>query len=152
MKNSNSSKRESGKRSRKQSGHFHVYFRGNSKFAVFYSEGDYIGFLQKLNEVVKLHNSSVCAFVLMDNHVHIHLITDDLTSLMRAFLIRYVRWYNKRKGLSGKLFSTPFSSSQTFSNILIEDNLLYILSNPIKSYICSKRGFNERPRNCVFFY
>lgn len=124
-------------RTRQQSGHFHVYFRGNNKFAVFYNEADYIVFLQKFNLVAKEYNTKTCAFALMDNHVHLHLITEDLTEMMRAFLIQYSRWYNKSKGINGKLFSTPFSSSPIYSSLLVEDNLLYILSNPIKSYICT---------------
>jgi len=140
MKSSTSTRQSPAKKHRKQAGHFHVYFRGNNKYTVFYDEGDYIGFLQKLSMVAKLYNTRICAFVLMDNHVHLHIVTEDLTALMRTFLIRFSRWYNKRKGLTGKLFSTPFSSSHTYSRILIEDNLLYILSNPIKSYICEHPG------------
>lgn len=121
---------------REQSGHFHVYFRGNSRQTVFYNDDDFIGFLIKCNFVSKQYHTKIAVFALMDNHVHLHLITDELTPFMRAFLISFTRWYNKRKGLSDKLFKSPFSSVRIYSKALIAENLLYIFSNPIKAGIC----------------
>ena len=122
--------------SREQSGHFHVYFRGNSRQTVFYNDVDFIEFLIKCNIVSKRYNTTIAAFALMDNHVHLHLITDELTPFMRAFLISFTRWHNKRKGLSDKLFKSPFSSTHIYSNALIAENLLYIFCNPIKAGLC----------------
>lgn len=123
-------------KTREQSGHFHVYFRGNSRQTVFYTDDDFIEFLIKCNIVSKQYNTKIAAFVIMDNHVHMHLITDELTPFMRALLISFTRWYNKRKGMSDKLFKSPFSSARIYSKALIADNLLYIFSNPIKAGIC----------------
>lgn len=123
--------------SRRQSGNFHVYIRGNSKFVVFLNDEDYIKFLIRSNTAAKDYNTRIGAFALMDNHAHLHVVTDCLTAFMRSLLIGYTRCYNKRKGLADKLFKTPFGSSFIYSQELISENLLYILSNPIKAGICS---------------
>ena len=125
-------------KSREQSGRFHVYFRGNSRYTVFYSDNDFVGLLQRCDSVAKIHHTKIIAFVIMDNHVHLQIITDELTAFMRALLIGYSQWYNKRKGLADKLFKSPFSSSQLCSKSIIEENILYIFSNPIKAGICLK--------------
>lgn len=124
-------------KSRKQDGNFHVYFRGNSKHTIFYNDDDFIVFLKKCNFFAKKYDTKIFAFVLMNNHVHIHLYTKDLTTFMRAMLGGFARTYNKRKGLSDKIFRTPFGSSHTYSKALIIENLLYIFSNPINAGICS---------------
>lgn len=123
-------------KSREQSGNFHVYIRGNSRFTVFYTEEDFIGFLQRCNAVAKKYDTKIVAFILLDNHVHLQVITNALTAFVRSLLISFTQWHNKRKGFSGKLFSTPFSSSQIYSKALIAENILYIFSNPIIAGIC----------------
>jgi len=123
--------------SRKQEGNFHVFFRGNSKHTIFYNDEDFILFLKKCDFFAQKYDTKIIAFVLMDNHVHIHLETKNLTTFMTALLIGFARSYNKRKGLSDKIFRTPFSSSQFYSKALIIENLLYIFSNPINAGICS---------------
>ena len=123
--------------SRKQEGNFHVFFRGNSKHTIFYNDEDFIVFLKKCDFFAQKYDTKIFAFVLMDNHVHIHLETKNLTTFMTALLIGFARSYNKRKGLSDKIFRTPFSSSQIYSKALIIENLLYIFSNPINAGICS---------------
>jgi putative transposase len=123
-------------KSREQSGHFHVYIRGNNRFTVFYDSQDFIGFLKRCNAVAKKHNTKIAAFLILDNHIHLHVITDNLTPFVRALLIGFTQWQNRRKGFSDKLFRTPFSSSHIYSKALIAENLLYIFSNPIKAGIC----------------
>jgi len=124
-------------KSRRQEGNFHVYFRGNSKHTIFYNDDDFIIFLKKCDFFAKKYDTTIFAFAVMNNHVHIHLYTKDLTTFMRAMLGGFARTYNKRKGLSDKIFKTPFGSSHTYSKALTIENLLYIFSNPINAGICS---------------
>lgn len=124
-------------KSRRQEGNFHVYFRGNSKHTIFYNDEDFILFLKKCDFFAKKYETTIFAFALMNNHVHIHLYTKDLTTFMRAMLGGFARTYNKRKELSDKIFKTPFGSSFTHSKALIIENLLYIFCNPINAGICS---------------
>ncbi len=125
-----------GRNPRIQSGNIHVYFRGNCRFNIFYDDKDRIEFLTRCNNIAQKHKTKILAFVLMDNHVHLQLITNNLTNFVRDLLKGYVQWYNRKNGLSDKLFKTPFSSACKYSDFWIENSILYILNNPLKSKIC----------------
>lgn len=134
--NQNQTKSIIKKDQRKQYGYFHVWFRGNSRFRVFHDDTDFIMFLTKCNKSAIVHDSIVTAFVLMDNHVHMQVYTKKLTPFITSLLIGYSQWFNKRKGLNGKLFEGPFSSAPIFYSDLLARNILYILTNPIRAGIC----------------
>ena len=121
---------------RNQRGSFHVYFRGNNRSTVFYEKNDFINSLIALELAAKEHNTKINAFVLMTNHVHLHVTTNCLTRFMRSLMLRYVKKYNHIKGTSGKLFSTPFNSIPTNSGVTAFHTILYILKNPINAGIC----------------
>lgn len=135
-KRNNGTKTAIKKKQRLQSGYFHVWLRGNSRFRVFYEDTDFLDFLTKCNQTANYHQSKITAFVLMDNHVHLQVYTENLTLFMTSLIIRYTKWFNKRKGLSGSLFDSPFSSSPLYSSDMLERNLLYILTNPVRAGIC----------------
>lgn len=136
MNTSAKKKRSTQKYSREQSGIFHVYFRGNGRQNVFYNDRDYIKFLEICNEVSQLYQTKICAIVIMDNHVHMNISTNQLTEFMRALLIRFVRWYNLDKGWAEQIFKRPFGSAKLISRGVIKENLGYILSNPVTDKIC----------------
>jgi len=126
-----------GRKARTQSGNIHIYLRGNCRFNIFYDDKERIEFLIRCNCAAQKHETKILAFVLMDNHVHLQVVTERLTNFVRDFLKGYVQWYNKKNGLSDKLFKTPFSSACKYSDIWIENSILYILNNPLKSMICN---------------
>lgn len=138
MNTSAKKKRSTQKYSREQSGIFHVYFRGNGRQNVFYYDRDYIKFLEICNEVSQLYQTKICAIVIMDNHVHMNISTNQLTEFMRALLIRFVRWYNLDKGWAEQIFKRPFGSAKLISRGVIKENLGYILSNPVTDKICKQ--------------
>lgn len=128
---------------RVQCGFFHVWFRGNSRFRIFYGDEDFIGFLLKCNTAAKRWDSKITAFALMDNHVHLQVYTQNLTLFISAMLISFTRWLNRRKAFTGRLFETPFSSSPIYSQDLLERNILYILTNPVRAGMC--QNMSEYP-------
>lgn len=125
---------------RVKSGNIHVYFRGNSKNTVFYNDTERIEFLKKCNSAAKKHKCKILAFVLMDNHVHMQVKSEDIVSFVKTLLIGYVQWYNIRNGLNDKLFKTPFGSSCKYTDESIVDSIMYILSNPVRAGIVSHAG------------
>ena len=129
--------RKSSKRQRIQVGNIHAFFRGNSRNTVFYDDVERIVFLKKLKSYSNKYESKIIEFVLMDNHVHIQLITSCLSELFSNFLRDYSKWYNSKKGLSDKLFKSPFSSACKYSDEWILNSNLYILNNPLKAGICN---------------
>lgn len=125
-----------GNKPRIQAGNIHVYFRGNCRFNIFYDDNDRIEFLIRCNNTAVKHDTKILAFVLMDNHVHLQIETNSVTNFVRDLLKGYVQWYNRKNGLSDKLFKSPFSSACKYSNDWITNSILYILNNPIKARIC----------------
>ena len=121
---------------RVQEGSIHVYFRGNNRNNVFYEDVDRVSFLSRCGYYSKKYNSTVQEFVLMDNHIHLQLQTNQLTRLMKSILVSFVHYYNQKHNTSGNLFQSPFSSVCKYSDEWKIDSMLYILQNPLAAEIC----------------
>lgn len=126
-----------GEGGRAQEGFFHVWFRGNNRYNVFYTDEDYIGFLKKCDIASAKHNSKITAFALMNNHVHLQVYSKNLTLFITSILVTFNRWFNKRKELSGRVFESPFNSYQLLTGDSVKKNMLYILTNPVSAGICA---------------
>lgn len=114
-----------------QSGNMHVYFRGNHRFNVFYEDLDKYIFLRKCSESAQKYDTKILEFVIMDNHVHLQLLTQNVTEFMRNLLNRYSKWYNLKYGIKGQLFCSPFNSAIKRNEEWIVNSMLYILQNPL---------------------
>jgi REP element-mobilizing transposase RayT len=123
---------------REQSGFFHIWFRGCNRYNVFYDYEDFTHFLISCSSAAEKHKTAITAFVLMDNHVHLQLYTNTLSLFMTSLLISFNRWYNKRWEMNGRVFGSPFSSCALYSRDALENNYLYILTNPVRAGICKK--------------
>lgn len=121
---------------REQVGFFHVWIRGSNRNNVFYDDTDFIGFLERCHKSALKNNTIITAFVIMDNHVHLQIHTYSLNAFMKSLLMSFNQWYNKRKGLTGQLFNSPFSSKLIDNEDYLLYNYLYILTNPIRAGIC----------------
>lgn len=121
---------------RVQVGFFHVWIRGSNRYNVFYNTDDFVGFLERCDRAAKNNKTFVSAFVLMDNHVHLQIYTHCLNDFMRSLLMSFNQWYNRRKGLSGQLFNSPFCSKLIDDEDYLRYNYLYILTNPVRAGIC----------------
>lgn len=121
---------------RAQVGFFHVWIRGSNRFNVFYNTADFNGFIERCDRAAKKNKTFISAFVLMDNHVHLQIYTRCLNSFMKSLLMSFNQWYNNRKGLSGQLFNSPFSSKLIDDEEYLRYNYLYILTNPVRARIC----------------
>ena len=121
---------------RVQVGFFHVWIRGSNRYNVFYNTDDFVGFLERCDRAAKNNKTFVSAFVLMDNHVHLQIYTHCLNAFMKSLLMSFNQWYNRRKGLSGQLFNSPFCSKLIDNEEYLRYNYLYILTNPVRAGIC----------------
>lgn len=125
------------KKERVQSGSMHFYVRGSGRHTVFYNDEERIEFLKRCDKAAKQHNTTIAAFVLMTNHVHLHIETTSVSEFASTLLKGFSRWYNKRHPGSDKVFKSPFNSSCKFSASWICESILYILTNPVKAGICN---------------
>lgn len=130
------SAKKSSRAGRIQTGNIHVCIRGNCRKVVFLDDADRIEFLKRCNLSAKQFDTKIEAFVLMDNHIHLQVITNQLTPFVKKLLNGFSYWYNRKYSLSDKLFRTPFMSYCKYSEEWRLNSLLYILNNPVNAGIC----------------
>ncbi len=144
-------------RKRSETGYYHLIVRGNARQIIFEEQADYIRFLHLLKRFGLETQISICAFCLMENHVHI-LIYDQTTDrsrdndprspasgepennhvslFMQKLGVSYSYYFNQKYHRTGHLFEDRFTGIPIES----EDHLLttfrYILNNPRKAGIC----------------
>lgn len=121
---------------RVQTGIIHVYFRGYMGNRIFLDDDDRMEFLYRCQDISEIYMGEIFAFVLMDNYAHLIISSDNLTSNTKGLLQGYSQWFNHKHGLSGKVFESPFNSALMYSEMMIIESTLYILSNPVKLEIC----------------
>ncbi len=120
------------------SGFFHVVVRGVGKQIIFEERSDYRYFLSILRQVVDEETISVCAYCLMDNHVHLLLFDEchHLPVFMKKIGIRYAFYYNHKYERTGHLFQDRYKSEPVETEAYLLTVLRYILKNPEKAGIC----------------
>jgi len=119
-----------------QAGNIHFCVRGNCRKIIFLEDEDKIEFLRRCKRACALYDTQIEAFVIMDNHVHLQLITTQVTNFATWLLRGYSFWYNRKYSLSDKLFRTPFMSYCKFSDEWRLSSIFYILANPVKAGMC----------------
>ena len=119
---------------------YHVLSRGNEKREIFYDEKDRLRFLSILGKMVERFKVEVHAYVLMKNHFHllVHTQEANLSRAVQWLAVSYSVWFNRRHQRSGHLFKGRFKS------FLIEDDryftsmCLYIHGNPLRAGIVKR--------------
>lgn len=117
-------------------GKFHVYVRGFQRRELFHDDEERMMFLIIVNEVLAETKSTLYAYILMDNHVHLLLETKELSTLMGQILYRYSRWYKRKWPIVMKVFDTPYGSSPISRPSTFYDTFLYLLSNAKRAKLC----------------
>lgn len=120
-----------------QAGNIHFCARGNCRKVIFLEDEDKIEFLRRCKRACTLYDTQIEAFVIMDNHVHLQLITTQVTNFATWLLRGYSFWYNRKYSLSDKLFRSPFMSYCKFSDEWRLNSIFYILANPVKAGMCN---------------
>jgi putative transposase len=113
-----------------------VVQRGNNKVATFYSQWDYVFYLDSFSEAANKFGVDVHAYVLMTNHVHLLVTphsTDGLSLMMQALGRRFVSYFNKKHGRTGTLWEGRFKSSVVDSDVYCLACYRYIELNPLRA-------------------
>ena len=77
----------------------HVIQRGNDRRACFFTDVDYVRYLDELREITVREGCAVHAYVLMTNHVHLLMTPTEVGQVARVMQVlgrRYVRFVNDR--------------------------------------------------------
>jgi REP element-mobilizing transposase RayT len=113
----------------------HIMVRGNNKSEIFKDDRDRSRFLERLGENVLKTRSSVYAWVLMNNHVHILFKSGEkgISAVMRKLLTWYAIYYNRRHERTGHLFENRYKSILCEEDRYLLALIRYIHLNPIRA-------------------
>lgn len=114
----------------------HIIQRGNNRVQCFYTDVDYLVYLDLLRECAEDTYCSMHAFVLMTNHVHLLLSPGSETApgmLMKALGQRYVQYINRRYGRSGTLWEGRYRSCLVDHARYLLVCQRYIELNPVRA-------------------
>lgn len=114
----------------------HLIQRGNNRQVCFYTERDYVVYLDKLRESSTSYGVAIHSFVLMTNHVHL-LCTpscaDGISRMMQGLGRYYVRYVNSAYRRSGTLWEGRFKASMVHSEQYLLTVSRYIELNPVRA-------------------
>ena len=115
---------------------WHIIQRGNNRSLCFYSEQDYLRYLDYLIELSHEHKCFIHAYVLMSNHVHLLLTPMDAEGpglLMKNLGQRYVQYINRNYERTGTLWEGRYKSSLVDTDQYVLACYRYIEMNPVRA-------------------
>ncbi len=114
----------------------HVIVRGNNQEPIFYSDGDYTFYLQKLKKAIDTYSCELHAYVLMTNHVHL-LITplqeQSLSKVIQSVGRVYVQQFNRLYRRTGTLWEGRYKATIVDSDHYALACYRYIELNPVRA-------------------
>ena len=117
-------------------GYYHVIQRGTGKQILFEEESDYERYITKLVECKVDLDFEVCAYCLMNNHVHMLIHVDCLNTLSKLMLRlgrSYAGYYNVKYDHTGYVFQGRFYSDPIYDDQYLLACIRYIHNNPVKA-------------------
>lgn len=126
-----------------KTGIYHVVIRGVNKQNIFFEKEDKLKFLQLLKKYSRKNQIKICAYCLMDNHVHL-LIEDPNTNIsifMQSVCSLYARIFNKKYDRIGHLFQERFASEVVEDDEYFLTVYRYVLQNPEAAGVCKTENY-----------
>jgi putative transposase len=114
----------------------HLIQRGNNRSACFYSEEDYLFYLENLAEQAAKQACEIHAWCLMTNHVHLLLTPSHpagASLLMKGLGQRYVQYVNRTYQRTGTLWEGRFRSCLVQEDSYVLACYRYIEMNPVRA-------------------
>ena len=117
---------------------YHIFYRGNNKASIFYTNNDRQNYLQILSETKKLFGLNIYAYVLMTNHIHLLIETPqaNISAAMKYLNLTYSRYFNKTHNMSGHLFENRYKAKLVQKDKYLLALIRYIHLNPLKAGLC----------------
>lgn len=117
----------------------HVMTQGINKSYIFEKTEDIKFYIKIMYELKKEYNLNIIAYCIMNNHVHILVEVDNISSLskyMQRLNTRYGKYYNKKYNRVGFVFRNRFRSEGIYNENHLLNCIKYIYENPVKAGIC----------------
>lgn len=119
---------------------WHIIQRGNNHAACFFSDEDYLYYLEHLKLRAQECGCVIHAYCLMTNHVHLLLSpqkVDSASQLMKHLGQRYVQYINRKYRRSGTLWDGRFKSCLVQEERYLLSCYRYIEMNPVRAAMVS---------------
>ena len=126
-----------------ESGYMQLIVRGIGRQVLFEDRADRLHYLSLLRRFSAETEVSVCAYCLMENHVHL-LIYDPIRQtplLMKKLGVRYAQHFNRRYERVGHVFQDRYQSEPIEDDGYFLAVYRYILNNPEKAGICKAADY-----------
>ena len=121
----------------------HIIQRGNNREPCFFTEQDYLFYLDHLRKAAEKMACVIHAYVLMTNHVHLlatplreHAVSEMMQSLGR----RYVRYINYVYRRTGTLWEGRYKANLVDSECYVLTCYRYIELNPVRAGMTESAG------------
>lgn len=114
----------------------HVILRGNNKSAIFYNDTNRRFFIECLKETKEKTKSTIYAYCLMINHVHLLIVPStekSLGNMIQSLGRRYVQYINKLHKRTGTLWEGRFKSSLVSKDEYLLTCSRYVELNPVRA-------------------
>lgn len=125
---------------------YHVTQRGTAQCDIFLDDDDRRYFLRSMRDAFKEApaGSSVLAWCLMGNHVHIlcHMDLEALAATMRRLFAGYALYFNKKHNRVGALFQGRFGSVPVETDEQLMQVVRYIHQNPMRAGIAPSCAYH----------
>ena len=121
-------------RKKSTTGIYHVMLKGLDGQNIFLDDADRSIFLEKLDKARETGGFQLCAYCLMDNHVHLLIKEgEELGTSIKRITVGYVQLHNNKYGRTGHLFQNRFNSEVVEDDQYLMTVVRYIHRNPLKA-------------------
>lgn len=112
----------------------HVIVRGNQCATIFHDVADYTAYLDRLERYRRRDGTTLHAYVLMPNHVHLLLETGEhpLARTMQSLQFTYSQYYNRRYGKTGHVFQGRYQAILCDREAYLLELVRYLHLNPAR--------------------
>jgi putative transposase len=118
----------------------HVFQRGHNRSPIFDEAFDHDHFLFLVRYAARRYGTDVHAFALMTNHYHLIATPRDASALprtMQAIDGGYTRYYNRKHGRIGTLWSARYRAKLILDEAYWLTCLKYVEHNPVNAHMVS---------------
>ena len=122
---------------------YHITSRGNERKKIFFTNRDYVRFIEYLEIAQDRFGCVLHAYVLMPNHYHLLLETPqaNLGRVMHSLNGSYTTYINVKRKRSGHLFQGRYKSIVIEKDSYLLELSRYIHLNPVRA------NMKERPED-----
>jgi len=119
---------------------YHVIVRGNQKQRVFKDAADFQKYILTLTVYKNRSGCRLYAYVLMNNHIHLLIETQDvpLSKVMQGISQTYTMYFNRRYKTVGHLFQGRYKAILCDRDAYLLGLVQYIHRNPLRARITDR--------------